>query len=321
MTSSSLPLDAKKMRKKSTAQERRFTRQGLIFASPWIIGFVGFTIFPIIMAFYYSFTDYDMFGDTNWIGWENYLDIFDDRYTGRAVKNTIYIALVGVPIGQIVALFLATLLNKKGVKGMPIFRTIFYLPTLVPAAACALLFLWVLNGKNGILNIALSSIGLKAPGWLTDPNWTKPALIIMDTWRCGGAMIIYLAALRSVPESFYEAASLDGANNTQKFWNITIPYIAPTIQFNGLMAMIGAFQYFVQAQIFSSITDYGSNAAAGGGPRNSMLFYCLHLYRKAFKQMEMGYACAMAVLLAIVVMIVSYLIMYFSEKKITYSVE
>lgn len=319
MTSSSQA--AKAMRKKSSKQERRYFRQGLIFASPWIIGFIGFTIFPIIMAIYYSFTDYSMFGNTNWVGLDNYIKIFNDRYIERATVNTFYIALVGVPIGQVMALFLATLLNKKGIKGMPVVRTIFYLPTLVPAAACALLFLWVLNGKNGILNIALSSIGLSAPGWLTDPNWTKPALIIMDTWRCGGAMIIYLAALRSVPESFYEAAALDGANNTQKFWNITIPYIAPTIQFNGLMAMISAFQYFVQAQIFSSITDYGSNASAGGGPRNSMLFYCLYLYRKAFNQMKMGYACAMAVLLAIVVMVISYTIMYYSEKKITYSVE
>ncbi len=306
-------------RAQSSRQRRRFNRLGVIFASPWIIGFLCFTIVPISMSVYYSFTNFSLFSAPKWTGLKNYIDLFNDKYIWKSLWNTFYVTIIGTPVGQIVALMLALLLNQKKIKGMPVFRTIFYLPTLVPVVASAMLFMWVLNGNYGLLNTLLGYIGIKGPYWLSDAKYTKIALIIMDTWRCGAGMIIYLAALRSVPQEFYEAASLDGANKVKQFFNITLPYISPTIEFQIVMGMISHFQYFTQAYVFASLTD--SSIGAGGGPGNSMLFYCLYLYRKAFVTFKMGYACAMAVILAIIVIAATGIIMHFSEKVVNYDVE
>lgn len=303
----------------ASARQRHFNRVGLMFASPWIIGFLCFTIIPVGMAIYYSFTNYDLFSRQDWVGLKNYIDIFHDRYIWKSLSNTLYVTLIGTPLSQVVALGLALLLNQKHVKGIPVFRTLFYLPTLVPIVASSMLFMWVLNGNHGLLNTILGWFGISGPYWLSDPKYTKLSLIIMDVWRCGSGMIIYLAALRSVPETFYEAAELDGAGPVRSFFSITLPCISPTIEFQVVMTMISNFQYFTQAYVFSSLTDISSGA--GGGPGNSMLFYCLYLYRKAFLQYKMGYACAMAVLLAIIVIIVTGVVMYFSEKTVNYDVE
>ncbi len=318
-TQKTKPAKSNVLRLGSRRQRLRYNALGILFASPWIIGFLCFTIIPVGMAIYYSFTNYNLFSKCDWIGLKNYIDIFHDKYVAKSLSNTLYATLIGVPLGQIMALLLALLLNQKKIPGIPVFRTVFYLPTLVPTVASCMLFMWVLNGQYGLLNTFLGFFGLKGPYWLTDPNFTKLSLIIMDTWACGTGMVIYLAALRSVPETLYEAAELDGAGPVRQFFSITLPSISPTIQFQVIMSIISHFQYFTQAYVFSSITD--TSAVAGGGPANSMLFYCLYLYRKAFLQFRMGYASAMAVLLAIIVVITTAVVMYFSEKAVSYDAE
>ncbi len=303
----------------ATKRERKFFRTGMLFASPWLIGFICFTTIPILLAFYYSFTDYNLFTSPTWVGLKNYIDMFQDSYVWLSLRNTLYMVIIGTPAELIVALCLALLLNQKKVFGLPVFRTIFYLPTLVPVVASAMLFMWVLNGNYGLINQILNLFGIDGPYWLNDPKWTKVSLIIMDTWRCGSAMIIFLAALRSVPASLYEAAEMDGAGGLTKFFRITLPYISPTVEFNLLMGMISRFQYFSQAYVFASLTD--TAGAVGGGPSNSMLFYCLYLYRQSFLFYKMGYACAMAILLFVIIMLATALMLRISKRMVNYDVE
>lgn len=300
-------------------REWKFTRTGLLFASPWIIGFIIFTIFPVLLAFYYSFTDYNLFSDPTWVGLKNYNTMLHDKYIWKSITNTLYIVILAPLIGMVVSLALAMLLNQRKIFGLPFFRTIFYLPSLVPIVASVMLFSWVLNGNHGLMNEILGFFGIEGPSWLNDPRFTKISLMMMDAWRCGGTMIIYLAALRSVPATLYEAAELDGATGWKRFIKITVPYISPTIEFNVIMSMIGSFQYFTQGMIFSSLSV--SVGAVGGGPGNSLLFYCLYLYKNAFTYFKMGYACAMAVILFVVVMVTTALARKVSDRLVNYDVE
>ena len=303
---------------RATKRERRFFWLGMLFVSPWLIGFLVFNVFPICSAIYYSFTDYSVFTAPKWIGLENYKELFGDKLIWKSLLNTAYITVIGLPLTLAASLGLALLLHQK-VKGLPIFRTMFYLPTVVPIVASAMLFMWVLNPEYGILNVALHAIGIEGPAWLSDPRFTKLSLIMMDMWRCGGTMIIFLAALQSVPDTFYEAADLDGANGWTKFWKITIPYISPTIQFTTIMGLISSFQYFTQAFVFGSVSQ--SNVLTPGGPRNSMLFYSLYLYQQGFSYLKMGYASAMALILFVIVMLVSFFALRVMEKLVNYDVE
>ena len=306
---------AKAVRK--SRQERKFFWKGMLFASPWLIGFVCFTILPVCLAFYYSFTDYNLFNDPAWVGFKNYKELFQDQYVWLSLGNTMYIVILAPLIGMVVSLALAMLLNQKNVPGLPFFRTVFYLPSLVPVVASVMLLTWLLNGHYGLVNQILGFFGIEGPAWLTDPRYTKISLMIMDAWRCGGTMIIYLAALRSVPVSLYEAAELDGATGWKKFFRITIPYISPTIEFNLIMSMIGSFQYFTQGMLLTGVS--GNQVA--GGPSNSLLFYCLYLYQNAFSFFKMGYACAMAVVLFIIIMIATMLARKISDRMVNYDVE
>lgn len=307
-----------RLKRQVSRQQRRFFWLGLLFVSPWLIGFLVFNVYPICSAIYYSFCDYSIFTPPKWVGLKNYTALFHDKLIWKSLWNTAYVTVIGLPIGLIVSLCLALLLHQK-VKGLPIFRTMFYLPTVVPIVASAMLFLWVLNPEYGILNVGLRAIGIEGPAWLSDPRFTKISLIMMDAWRCGGTMIIFLSALESVPNTFYEAADLDGANAWTKFWKITIPYISPTIQFTTIMGLINSFQYFTQAYVFSSVSQ--ASVAMPGGPRNSMLFYSLYLYQQGFSYLKMGYASAMALVLFIIVMIVSFFALRFMEQRVNYDVE
>lgn len=298
--------------------EKRFFWIGLLFVSPWLIGFLLFKVFPIISAIYYSFTDYNIFQPPQWVGLKNYTTLFQDKLFWKSLGNTAYVTLIGLPLGLVVSLALAVLLHQK-VRGLPFFRTLFYLPTVVPVVASAMLFLWVLNPEYGLLNVGLRFIGIEGPSWLSDPAWTKMSLIMMDCWRCGTTMIIFLSALESVPQSFYEAAELDGAGPWIRFWKITIPYISPTIQFTVIMGLISSFQYFTQAYVFASVSQMGQSIA--GGPKNSMLFYSLYLYQQGFSYMKMGYASAMALILFVIVMVVSFFALRVMEKRVNYDVE
>ena len=307
-------------RARMSKREKRFLGLGILFISPWIIGFLCFTLAPMVTAVYYSFTNYNLFGKCDYVGFDNYVKAFRDHYVWKSLWNTFYITIIGTPLSLIVALLLALLLNQKKVKGMPVFRTLFYLPSVVPIVASSMLFLWVLNGDYGLLNSFLGLFGIDGPYWLIDPNYTKMSLIIMDTWRCGTAMIIFLAALRSVPDTFYEAANLDGAGSLKKFFSITLPFISPTIQFQVIMGVINHLQYFTQAYVFTSVSGT-SNASIVGGPANSMLFYSLYLYEQAFKNLKMGYACALAVILALIIAGCIFMLMRFMEKRTNYDVE
>ncbi len=307
-----------RIKKKKSRQERRFFWLGMLFISPWLIGFLLFNVYPILSAIYYSFTDYSVFTKPEWVGLKNYIDIFNDKLIWKSLWNTAYVTVIGLPLGLAASLGLALLLHQK-VKGLPFFRTVFYLPTVVPIVASAMLFMWVLNPEYGLLNIALNAFGIQGPSWLTDPRFTKLSLILMDVWRCGGTMIIFLSALESVPDTFYEAAELDGANAWTKFWKITIPYISPTIQFTTIMGLISSFQYFTQAFVFGSVSQ--SSALTPGGPQNSLLFYSLYLYQQGFSYLNMGYASAMALILFVIVMVVSFFALKFMEKRINYDVE
>jgi multiple sugar transport system permease protein len=282
-----------------TQQSRREIRKilvGLAFISPWVVGFLWLTLYPMLASLYYSFTDFQILGAPEWAGLANYQEMFfRDKLFWVSMGNTLYYALISIPVGTVVGIGLALLLNRN-VRGMSIYRTLYYVPTVVPAVASIMLWAWILNPQVGLVNFLLGMIGIKGPGWFNDPYWSKPALIVLGLWGMGSAVVIYLAGLQDVPSHLYEAASLDGANGLQQTWHVTIPLLTPTILFNVVMGLIGAFQYFTQAYVAQG---------AFGGPLNSLLFYNLYLYRNAFAYYRMGYASALAWFLLVLVLAVT----------------
>ena len=288
----------------------RDMRTGLMFASPWLIGFAVFFVYPVLASFYYSLCTYDAIRPPQFIGLENYRQLFfEDELFWKSLGNTIYMVVFGLPIGLLASLAIALLLNQK-IKGIAFYRTAFYVPSITPVVATSILWLWLLNPEMGLINVALSKIGISGPAWLTDPAWAKPALILMSLWGAGGGMVIYLAALQDIPESLYEAASLDGATSTTQFWNITLPILTPVILFNLIIGLIGAFQYFTQAYVMTA-----------GGPQDSTTSYALHLFNRAFLDFKMGYASAMAWILFVITLIAALLIFKSSARWVYYSGE
>ncbi|MBX3141721.1 MAG: sugar ABC transporter permease [Trueperaceae bacterium] len=271
-----------------TRRQRRDLWLGLAFVSPWLIGFVVFTVYPVLASLYFSFTDYNVVSAPRWIGARNYTDLIADPLFGKTLYNTLYLAAIGIPFSLGLSLVIAMLLNNK-VRLQGLFRTVYFLPSVVPAVAAALLWRWFLNPDYGPVNEFLWQLGINGPGWLADPTWSKPALIIASLWGVGGSMVIYLAGLQNVPVALYEAADLDGASRWQRFRFVTLPMLSPVILFNLIMGIITSFQAFTNIYIMT-----------GGGPSNSTLVYALYLYQNAFQFFRMGYASAMAwVLLAI----------------------
>jgi len=291
-TALAAPQEASKRR----AREIKKIVIGLLFISPWIVGFLWLTLYPMLASFYYSFTEYQILAAPKWIGLANFNEMFfHDKLFWTSVGNTLYYAVISLPVGTVGSILLALLLNRK-VRGMSFYRTLYYVPTVVPAIASVMLWAWILNPSVGLVNFLLSLIGIKGPGWFNDPYWAKPALIVLGLWGMGGGVVIYLAGLQDIPTHLYEAASLDGANGIQKALHVTIPLLTPTIFFNVVMGLIGAFQYFTQAFVAQG---------AFGGPLNSLLFYNLYLYRNAFSYYRMGYASALAWVLLVFVLIVT----------------
>lgn len=292
------------------AKEIRDILKGLLFITPWLIGFFAFTLYPIIASLYYSFTRYDIISSPHWIGLANYQNLlFDDDTFRVVVWNTLYWVIVGVPIGVIVAFLLATLLNNE-FKLRPFFRTIFFLPSIVPTVAAAMVWLWIYNPRFGLINSMLAALGYQAIPWLSSPSMVKNSLIIINSWAQGGAMIIFLAALQDVPRSLYDAAVVDGANRWQQFWNVTIPMCTPSILFVGLTGLIGAFQYFALPWI---MTD--------GGPLQASELYGVYLFRSAFKHFKMGYASALAWILFIIIAISTVILFRTSARWVYYAGE
>ncbi len=284
---------------------------GVISVSPWIIGFVVFLLGPIIFSIIFSFTRYSGLSDARWVGFKNYYDLlFNDPLFWKALKNTGYM-LLAVPLNMVLGLGIALLLNMK-VRGVNFYRTIYYLPSIIPFVATSILWIWILDPTNGILNILLGHIGIQGPAWLGDANWTKPAVIIMGLWTAGGSMIIWLAGLKGIPNQFYESAEVDGANWWRKFLHITIPMLTPYIFFNLIMGIIGTLQIFAQAMIL------GSAGTQPTGTLDSLLFYVFYLFNTAFVDFKMGYASAMAWILFIIILILTIFQLKMAPKWVYY---
>ncbi|MGC8972285.1 MAG: carbohydrate ABC transporter permease [bacterium] len=273
---------------------RKEAIEGYLYAIPWFIGFVVFTTGPIIASFLLSFTNWDLVRTPKWIGFGNYKTLIEDPLFWRGLKVTSIYAAFSVPLGIAGGLAIAVLMNQK-IKGLSIFRTIYYLPAVVSGVPVSLLWSWIFNPDFGVLNYLLSLVGIKGPGWIYDERWALPSLIIMSLWGVGGGMVIYLASLQGVPTELYEAAIIDGASSWRRFWSITVPMISPVIFFQLIMGIIGSFQVFTQAYIMTN-----------GGPNYATLFYVLYLYQNAFQWFKMGYASALAWVLFLVILILTF---------------
>lgn len=296
--------------RKLSFRERKNLRNGLLFISPWIIGFTGLTLYPIISSFYYSLTQYSGLGAPNFVGFRNYSILFSrDPMFWTSVGNTLYMVLLDLPAGIVAGVLIAMLLNMK-IKGQGLFRTIFFLPSIIPAIGATILFLWIFNPEYGLANAVLHFFGLHGVGWFVSPRWSKPSLIVLDLWGVGGSTIIYLANLQDIPASLYDAAAVDGAGSFRRFTHITLPMLTPSIFFNLVMGFIAMFNYFTQAFV-----------ATSGGPYNSTLFYALYLFNQAFVYFNLGYASAMAWVLFAVVMIITIILFRTSWRWVFYAGE
>ncbi len=282
---------------------------GLAFSLPLVIGLLMFTAYPVGMSLYYSLCSYPIFSPPRLIGLANYQELLRDPRFWLSLWNTFYYALAAVPLGMVAGLLLALLLNLK-VKGLAFYRTLFFLPTVVPLVASCVLWNQILNPQQGLINEGLRFLGLPAawtPGWLTSETWSKPALILMSLWGCGGGMVLYLAALQDVPQELYEAAALDGARAWHRLWYVTLPMISPVLLFTGIMGLIGAVQVFAQAFIMT-----------GGGPAESTLFYSLKLFDTAFTEFRLGYASAMAWVMFVFILLATLAVMKLSNRFVYY---
>ena len=282
-----------------------------LFITPWLVGFILFTVGPIIASLGLSFTDYDIMLPPALVGLGNYREIFADPLFYTSLYNTFYIVFLAVPLSMIAAFSLAMLLNQK-VGMMAGYRTAYFIPSIVPAVASAALWLYLLQPQWGLVNGFLEAIGIPGPGWLSSEVWSKPAIILILVWAAGGTMIIYLAGLQDVPVSLYEAAEIDGANDWAKFRHVTLPLMTPVIFFTLILGIIGTFQIF--SQIFV-LTD------GMGGPQNSTLVYVMYLYRNAFNFFRMGYASAMAWILFVLIVVLTWAQFKWASRWVYYESE
>ncbi len=288
-----------------SGRKRRWSRRsvraffwGLFFTAPTLIGWCWLVIYPVLASLYYSFTAYSAFGAPKWIGLLNYTALLKDDNIWVSLYNSVYFVVLSIPLGIVVAMILALLLNMN-VGGMSFYRTLFYLPSIVPAVASAVVWSYVFNPQYGVLNNLLRIFGINGPGWLLSPVWSKPALVIMSVWGAGNLMIVFLAGLQDVPQELYDAARVDGATWWPQFRHVTIPFLSPHLLFAVITGLIGGFQYFTQAYVITS---------GRGGPARSTLMYALYLYQNAFRFFKMGYASAMAWVLLVIVVILTALV-------------
>ena len=287
--------------------DRRRLVTGLLFVSPWLIGLITWTIYPLISSFYYSFTRYDMLRPAVFLGLGNYIELFTtDPNFKKVLANTLFYVGIGVPLGVAAAFLMSTLLNTR-IFGRPFFRAIFFLPAIVPVVVVAMVWGFLLNAQFGIINATLRGLGLPVINFLTNPDLAKPSMILIYIWAQGYAIVIFLATLQDVPRTLYEAATVDGANNWQKFWNITIPLCTPVILFNLVTGFIYAFQEFTLPWLITR-----------GGPNQATEFYALHLYRNAFVFLRMGKAAALAWILFIIILIFTYILFKSSARWVYY---
>jgi multiple sugar transport system permease protein len=308
--------------KRRAAWRRRGTV--LLFMSPWLVGFSIFFGYPLVMSIYLSFTHYDLLNPPRWVGLANYRYLLGtDAQVWPAIKNTLWLIAVMVPLQVLFAFGVAVMLTRAK-RGVGVFRTVFYLPALIPPVAATLGFVYLLNPSTGPVNTLLGKIGISGPLWFNDPSWAKPSLVLLSLWGIGNIMIIFLAAVLDVPRHLYESAELDGAGPLQRLRWVTLPLISPVILFAVVLGVIQALQYFTQAYVAASVAG-GSASAAGtqsnlelGYPQGSTLFYPVLLYYQGFRFFNMGYASAMAILLLAVAFTATLLILRNSRRWVHY---
>lgn len=292
-------------------RERVNFKIGMFFLLPWTVGFLAFTLYPMVASLIYSFSIYHSKQPLEWVGWQNYIELFKDPLFWQSLSNTMYIVVIGVPLTLLASFLCAVLLNLK-VRGQSIYRVIYFLPSIVPTVASTILWLWILNPQVGILNSILGSIGIDGPNWMSNPAWSKPGLILLGMWGMGGTIVIYLSGLQDVPTNLLEAAEIDGANWLQRLWHITIPMVSPITLFNLITGVIASFQYFTQAYVFRGFQPLGY-------PLNSTLFYSVYLYQNGFLYLKMGYASAMAWILFIIILVCTLLLLKVSDRFTYYA--
>ena len=298
------------IRRELSPRKRWQNFYGYLFLTPWLLGFFGLFLGPGIYSLYLSLTKYDVLSPPAFIGFENFVKMFtDDPLFWPSIWRTVYFAGVGVPLGVVGSMFLAILLNNK-IRALPAYRTLFFMPTLVPIVASVVLWKWLLNDDFGVVNQALRGLGMTdPPGWFGDRRWAIPSLIMMGLWQgIGGTrMIIFLAGLQGIPEELYDAASIDGAGSWEKLWNVTLPMLTPTIFFNMILGIIGGLQTFTAAFV-----------ATEGGPGFATWFFSLHLYKQAFDYWNMGYAAALAWFFAVIIVALTVWQMRLSTRWVFY---
>jgi multiple sugar transport system permease protein len=286
----------------------RRLRAGLLFISPWIIGYCLFYLYPFLATFYYSFTRFTGIGNPQFTGTANYSGLLHDDTFRTAVFNTFYYTAIEVPFSTVAALGLALLLNMK-VRGQAVYRTIFYLPSIVPVVASSLIFVWIFQPSFGIVNALLADVHIAGPAWFFSIAWSKPTFILLGLWGLGQPMVIYLAALQGVPRELYEVAALEGAGPWQRLRHVTIPMISPVILFNVILSLVLSIQYFTQAQVIES---------PPGSPGSSTMFYVTYYYQQAFQDLHLGYASAMAFLMFVAVLVITVLLLRTSSRWVYY---
>ncbi|WP_219837052.1 carbohydrate ABC transporter permease [Paenibacillus sp. R14(2021)] len=294
------------VKRKWLTRSRREALDCYIFMSPAIVGLICFMLGPIVASAYFSFTNYDILSAPTWVGLDNYRALIKDPLIWQSFKVTLIYSAASVPLGLVASLLLALILNRS-VKGIFVFRTIFYLPAVMSGVAVALLWKWIFNPDFGLMNWALSQIGIHGPKWFIDEQWALPPIIIMSLWGVGGSMLVYLAGLQGIPTDLYEAGEIDGANKFRQFFHITLPMLTPVIFFNLITGVIGALQVFTEGFIMTA-----------GGPNNATLFSVLYLYRNAFDYLQMGYASAIAWVLFLLILLFTLIIFKSSPMWVFY---
>jgi len=302
-----------------TREEKRNLRTGLLFISPWIVGFLSLCVYPLLSSAYHSLCDYSVLSPAVFVGVDNYRFLLKDELFWQAIYNTFFFAAFAIPLGLLMSLSLAILLNFD-LPGKGIFRTIFFLPSLVPMVCLAVLWQWMVNGDLGLVNNALSPLlrginGLlrthfAAPNWLQDARYAKWGIIFTGLWGAGHAVVIYLAGLQDVPRHLYESAEIDGANFWRKTVHITLPILSPVIYFNTIMGLIGSFQVFAVPYVMTG---------GGDGPERSLLFMATYLYQNAFDYWNMGYACALGMIMFLMILVLTFAATKLSERHIYYA--
>lgn len=299
-------LAAKRMRNR----KMRDQAAGWLFAAPAIIGFVVLTLLPMIFSLYWSMTDFNVFRSvTNFVGLDNFRHMFSssELYFKDSLKATGYYSILNVP-ASILFSFSVALMLSSSIRGRGIFRSIFYLPSIIPAVASCMVWVWLLNQQYGLINTVLKAVGITPPGWIWDKKTVIPTLVMINLWSTGGTMVIFLAGIMSIPKVYYEALVMDGGNAFHKLVYITVPMVTPTIFFNSIMAIIGSLQVFTQGYIMTE-----------GGPGNSSLFYVYYIYREGFQNANMGYACALAWLLFLVILVLTMIVLKTQNKWVYYA--